>query len=304
MVVELRYESYSPALRTHPLFLSYGNMDPGALRQLCFMAVQEESLLPKQELFSRGKQANAQLFFVNAGLLEYSLPCKCAPTWTEGHQFEGDVDEPLGILPEEDDSDEGFSGIAPPMGRQLSSGRSVSSMSSSTVTKMTSTASKAFVKSDTNRQAAYQIDSQRPIQSVDSVWRGQWACEAALWSETPIELCGPFVAVEKSEVLLVKTPEFFDVISHHEVTRAKVARYAESFSDMIEELTNCRWRVCISNDYSILEDLVYREFESDDQEAGRVTSAIKGLGRGRTSTMLEEEDHNPLSRLTRLFCPA
>merc|ERR1712083_603809 len=85
-------------------------------------------------------------------------------------------------------------------------------------------------------------------------------CEAALWARR-VELCSPFIAADKSEVLLVNTAEFIDIVMRHENSRTKVGRYADTFCDYIGDMCNCRWRTVICNDFSVIEDLVHRIFD-------------------------------------------
>jgi len=310
IIVELRYESFAPALKNHPLFLCYGRSDQAALKQICATAVQEQSLFVRQELFGKGKHANAQLFFVVEGLLEYGLACKCAAQLNHGEEdqsFWG----PSEAL-DDDDAAGGSIEIVPnsacstacPTSSPLTKRTSIpnSSLSSSgpascRITKRSSiresdrssggpASARLLVRRHSSNSslggrvssirlpngkkslmsvlgrrdsAAPQLEKTR-FKSVDMVGPGQWACEAALWSDRSIELCGPFVAAEKSEVLLVKTAEFMDAVNNSELSRVRIARYAASFAESVGEMTNCRWRVCMCNDHSTIEDLVGREF--------------------------------------------
>merc|ERR1711920_412233 len=81
-----------------------------------------------------------------------------------------------------------------------------------------------------------------------------------LWAQA-IELSSAFVATEKSEVLIVNTSEFQNIIMQHENSRWRVAKYALNFTEYVGNMTNCRWRTVLCNDYSTIEDLVHRAFD-------------------------------------------
>lgn len=73
---ELRYEAFFPFLTSHPFFEYYSELCPMGLRHICTSAVEEESLLPLEELFWHGHAVN-RMIFVRAGLLYYdSGACK------------------------------------------------------------------------------------------------------------------------------------------------------------------------------------------------------------------------------------
>jgi hypothetical protein len=100
------------------------------------------------------------------------------------------------------------------------------------------------------------------LNPFDVVSKGAWACEIALWLEK-YQLCSPFVAVDKSEILLVDTAEFQQVALKHQPSLPRVLSYAKSFCDYLPKMTKCRWRVALCNDKDILQELVRRDFEDE-----------------------------------------
>jgi len=231
MRTEMRFESFAPELKHHPFFFHYGFTEPLALRQICQYALEEISLLTKQELFSDIGGDSASFFFVMEGALEYRLPCTCARAENNTKM--------LARL--EEDSDDGWMQAA-------------SKLEDESDEKFTS---EIVLKNERGRASTHQG---APIADFDRLSKGQWACEAALWCQK-VELCSPFVAVEQTEVLLVNNVQFQEIIMRFERTSKKVAQYAECFAGHVPEMCNCRWRTVICNDFSTIEDIVHRYFD-------------------------------------------
>merc|ERR1739848_453103 len=98
--------------------------------------------------------------------------------------------------------------------------------------------------------------------TCDRVCAGQWACEVALWA-TEVTLSSAFVAMDRSELVIIKTDVFNQIVMRHGEVAQQVAKYAEVFTEYASIITPCRWRVPISNDFSPIQDLVHRVFDPD-----------------------------------------
>jgi len=59
----------------HPLFYNYNLADPAAMRHICKNALQEKTLLQREELFAESAGAN-QAVFMNEGRLIYTYPTR------------------------------------------------------------------------------------------------------------------------------------------------------------------------------------------------------------------------------------
>eukprot|EP00929_Paragymnodinium_shiwhaense_P101753 TRINITY_DN64914_c0_g1_i1.p1 TRINITY_DN64914_c0_g1~~TRINITY_DN64914_c0_g1_i1.p1 ORF type:complete len:1309 (+),score=321.86 TRINITY_DN64914_c0_g1_i1:77-4003(+) len=248
MVVELRFEAFGPDLRRHPFFLYYGLFDILAMRQICHMAVSEVSLASRQELFSDAKGEVVQMFFVVEGLLEYHLPCSCAP-----------VDD---VSDSEDDEEED---------EEMDD---VTALVSADEMRVVPSSKEDVRKETEDRHERARADARLRARRVDKVHPMHWACEAALWSQR-VELCSPFVAAsQKAEILIISTDNFLDIVMRHETSRVKVARYAMNFVTSIHLLCSCRWRTPICNDYSVLEDLVHHDFDYKLARKARMVQAL------------------------------
>lgn len=105
------------------------------------------------------------------------------------------------------------------------------------------------------------------VPHTDVIKAGSWACEAALWAEE-VDLASPFVALSKSEVLLLHPKEFTNVILQYPWSTRQVGRYAENFTDSIGHATSCRWRTVICNECSHIQDITHRVFEHRDHRDG------------------------------------
>eukprot|EP00931_Biecheleriopsis_adriatica_P092023 TRINITY_DN65860_c0_g1_i1.p1 TRINITY_DN65860_c0_g1~~TRINITY_DN65860_c0_g1_i1.p1 ORF type:complete len:1032 (+),score=195.78 TRINITY_DN65860_c0_g1_i1:64-3096(+) len=267
MRVELALESFGPELRKHPFFFHFGFHNPTCFKDICFHAVVEMSLLTRSELFADEKTEPVSMFFVMDGLMEYALPCMCAEVPNKILEEENDVPDSQAAY--------AYGSLGSRKNNRWEEVFGVKGNRSSTKTEdeekkknKSRAANKAKAKSlamqfETSRKLAQIEAGSADISGsryADRIKKGQWACEAALWAHK-VDICSPFTALVQSEVFIVDSARVRTVFDKYPSSKAKAAKYGQSFLEYMEHMTNCKWRCVICNDYSILEDLTHRVFD-------------------------------------------
>jgi len=245
---ELRVEAFAPLLREHPFFLHYSIEDPGGLSAICNNCLMEISLLAGQELFSptdakfQEEAMSPKMFFVSEGCIEYYLNCLCG-------EHEAPMDP--SILQKM-----GMGGAQ--NNPRLAAGAAAS-----------------------GRTLADLESAARCAASLDRIEPGRWAGEAFLWS-TFKEVPTPFVATLQSELLLVNGDSLMTVVRSQKRTAKQVMDYARTFTECIDLITTCRWRIPIANDHSAVEDIVHKVYDfRNGMEGGK--QAYHKTRKNRTS---------------------
>merc|ERR1712176_506480 len=66
--------------------------------------------------------------------------------------------------------------------------------------------------------------------SCEYVKGGEWACEVALWA-TRVDLSSAFVALDRSELVIIRAEDFGRTVARHSRTAQQVAQYASVFTE-------------------------------------------------------------------------
>lgn len=71
IVREIRYETFIPVLREHPLFDAYDKLEPEAIKMLCSSGITQLTVSPQEQILWPTPQGVNRMLFVVRGCLEY-----------------------------------------------------------------------------------------------------------------------------------------------------------------------------------------------------------------------------------------